>query len=84
MKDLWQEMFSLGKRGWAIFEDYTRTLLANRHSAIYKCRPCVGKQDPKYDDRDEIELGGCREIRLVSNIIEAVKKTSNVLFHSTD
>ena len=81
-------MLSLEEGGWKIFEAYTRALMANK-AAVYHGRLCVAKKikienNPEFSISFDKTLGGCKEIRLVLDIVKAAKKNPNVIFHSVD
>ena len=83
MNDLWQKMLSLSGDGWRIFEAYCRWLMASDHPIELETRKCVGKRDADYKNIEPIMLGGCKQIRLSFNVVEAANNESMTIFHST-
>ncbi len=83
MKDLWQIVLSLDVDGWRIFEAYCRWLMAGDQPIKLETRECVGKRDADYKNIEPIILGGCKEIRLPFNIVEAANNESMTVFQST-
>ena len=84
MKKLWATMLDPQVNGWKIFEAYTRCLMATGTPKKLEGRPCVGKCKDEYKKPSSLTLGGCKEIRLGHNIVNAAKEDRNVLFHSVD
>ena len=76
-------MIDLGEDGWIIFEAYTRASMATSTPQKLDCRPCVGKNKTSlYNTTNPLVMGGCKETRVVPDIVKAAKETCNVLFHS--
>jgi hypothetical protein len=71
IESLWSKMLDGYINGPMIFEAYGR-LLMTKEATSFLCRPCGGKKDGKYKVHPTKLLGGCTEIRLVSDLFEAV------------
>lgn len=83
MADLWQVMIDLREDiGWKIFEAYTRELLIRRRH-MFEGRWCTGTQyRPTVETFQDVPIGGCSTIRLVSDIVGSAEKTPDVVFYS--
>jgi hypothetical protein len=84
VRDLWDQMV----KGELIdspkaFETYCRVLIT-RPQQGFKHRLCIGKNASAYQNFSFVVFEGCKEIRMVSDIVSAAKKHPLVLFHSTD
>jgi hypothetical protein len=85
-KQLWAVMLTAGPEGWKIIEAIARDSMVQEKKEEFLCRPCVGKNNTLYDKTFTKMLGGCADIRLVLDMVEAAKaeNNTNVLFHSVD
>jgi hypothetical protein len=82
MEDMWQNLLLPSAANPWLFEIYTRYLIASKSTA-FKCRSGVGKRDSGRESIKTIALGGgCTEVRLVGDIVEAAKERQMVVFHS--
>jgi hypothetical protein len=82
MEDMWQDLILPSAGNPWLFEIYTRYLIASK-STSFKCRRGVGKRDRGRKSVKTIAIGGgCTEVRLSGDIIEAAKKRQMVVFHS--
>jgi hypothetical protein len=82
IKSTWSRMLDGHINCRMIFEAYAR-LLMTKKAALYHCRKCGGEKDRNH--RTKL-LGGCTEIRLVSDLFEAVAASkaetgSQILFY---
>ena len=57
--------------------------MVNKDPIQLESRNCVGAGDAEYKNIEPIMLGGCKEIRLSFNIVEAANNESMTVFHST-
>jgi hypothetical protein len=78
---LWTVMLAEIKsspRGY-LFESYVRNLMLQ--PGEYQCRAAVGKTSKRSESREL--LGGCLEIRLVADVVQAVRDAEpGIVFHS--
>ena len=83
MSDLWNLMLQDEIAGWKTFETYCRMLMSTPASRSFLGRPCCGKQDKEYKLEHIFTLGGCKTVRLVSDIARAVILGNPMtIFHS--
>jgi hypothetical protein len=67
-----------------IFETYCRVLMAGP-AQDFQRRPHVGRNDKDhYRNKSKVALGGCKEIRMVPDIVSAAESHRMVIFHSID
>ena len=82
MKELWNTMVQRGVGGRLLLEPYCRRLLSEEQERRFLSRSCVGPKEnrTKYEQVFNITLGGCTQIQMVVDIVEASKKKEMVLF----
>jgi hypothetical protein len=82
MMDMWQDLLLPSASNPWLFEIYTRYLIASK-STTFTCRVGVGKRGPGRSTIERMALGGgCKEVRLVGDIVAAARKRKMVVYHS--